>query len=958
MGLRKLRLTALALFFTCYGSAQTKLIEKVVKKGNEVVIPYEKYQLANGLTVIVHEDHSDPMVFVQVTYHVGSAREQEGRSGFAHFFEHMMFQGSDHVGENEHSKMLSSLGASLIDGQTDSDQTRYHEVIPSNQLETVLWLESDRMGYFLDAVTQERFEIQRSTVKNEKLQNVENVPYGKEFEEIRRNLYPEGHPYSWSVLGYVEDLNRVDVSDLKKFFLRWYNPNNATLTIAGDAKTVDVIKMVEKYFASIPAGPAVKSQLVNPVVLTKDRYTSYEDNNINAPELVVSFPTVPNRHPDEAPLDALAFIIGGNKSSLFERKIVNTGVASYVNVWHPASELAGHWEITLRGFQGVSLSILDSLCRQSLDSFEKTGITDEELRMFKANYEMMTISTLQGVKGKGEALSTYQVFTGNPNYIVKDFQRYKSVTKEDVMRVYNKYIKHKPALYLSVYPKGKPDLVAKPDNFPPIAYKVSAEREEYKNLVYKKGQSLIDRSIRPVAPPTPSVKTPDYWTAVLDNGVKVIGTVSKEMPIITIQLSVEAGHRFEPLGKSGISELLVAMMNQSTEKYSKEEISNKLNLLGSTITITGSVVPTGNGDGRDWSNAQEIVVTISTLTKNLDATLALATEMIFHSKFDKQEFERVKKQQLDQIENLSSQPKAVVNNVFSKLLYGNDHIMSTPIIGTKETVEKLTLEDVKDYYTNKFSQNYASLIIVGDINEETILPKLTAFKQWNNPTRMHSREPSLPTIEKTRIYFVNKTNAPQSEIRIGYMAMPFDATGKYYRSTIMNYPLGKTFTSRINMNLRERHGYTYYSRSYFSGDKFVGPYTAYAGVRADVTDSSVIQFIKIIKHYADNGISKTELEETKSSIAQQETQSYETPIQKVRFIKKILDYGLEKDFTEKQSAILKSLTVEQINELAKQYLPYDKMHIVVLGDKAKVLEGLKKIGYEVVELNANGDIAN
>lgn len=442
----------------------------------------------------------------------------------------------------------------------------------------------------------------------------------------------------------------------------------------------------------------------------------------------------------------------------------------------------------------------------------------------------------------------------------------------------------------------------------------------------------------------------------LENGVRLIGSVTNELPTVTMRLNVEAGHRYESISNAGISELLVAMLNQSTEKYSAEQLSDKLNLLGSTVTITGSVLPTGNNDGRDRSNAQEIVVTISTLTKNLDATLDVVSEILFHPKFDKYEFERVKKQQLDKINNLASQPKPVINSVFFKLLYGKNHIMSIPIVGTKEIVERITLDDVKEFYKKRFSQKYASLVIVGNVKKETIIPKLAAFKLWNNSTLMHSGEPAMPINDKTRIYFVDKPNAPQSEIRVGYMAMPFDATGRYYKSCFMNEPLGGSFVSRINMNLREQHGYTYFSRSYFSGDKFVGPFTAFAGVRTDVTDSSVVQLMNEIKNYADNGITEKELEQTKAAFAQRETQLYEIPLQKINVLKRILDYGLEKNFTLKQNEILKSLTVEEINELAKKYLPYDKMYIVVVGDKAKVFEKLKNIGYEVVELDVKGDL--
>lgn len=942
---KQLSILLLASFTAVQLLAQSKLIEKVVKKGNEVVIPYEKYQLPNGLTVIVHEDHSDPAVFVQVTYHVGSAREQEGRSGFAHFFEHMMFQGSDHVGDDEHFKILTAAGASVIDGQTNQDQTRYLQLVPNNQLETVLWLESDRMGYLLDSVTQKKFEIQRATVKNERQQNWENKPYGLRNEKVNQALYPAGHPYSWPLIGYLEDLDRADVTDLKKFFLRWYTPNNATLVIAGDVKTPEVMKMVEKYFAPITKGPVVKPQVIAPSILPQNRYVSYEDNNINTAELDVFFPTIPARHPDEAALDALAFLMGGNKSSLFEKKLVTSGVATYANISHPTYELSGEWAILLRGFQQTKLSLLDSLCRVYINEFEKTGFTDDELEMFKANYETGLLSSLEGIQGKGVALCGYQVFAGTPNGLQKDLQRYRSVTREDVMRVYKKYIKGKSAVYLSIYPKGKQELISRPNNFKIPVYNVNApEPAEYKNLVYKKPPATFDRSKRPVVPATPTVIIPDYWTENFSNGLKLIGVQSSEVPTITLQLNIPSGHRYEPKDKAGIAQLLIGVLNESTEKYSSEEVSDKLNLLGSAISITG--------------NGQDIVVVITSLTKNLDATLAIAQEMLFHPKFVEAEFFRVKKQQLEIIENQRSQVSTLTANTLAKILYGDQHIMSTPSVGTKETVNALTLEDVKTYYAKRFVPGFASFVIVGDVTKETLLAKLSAFKDWKGPKLMHGREPELPLIDKTKIYFVDKPNAPQSEIRIAYMALPYDATGDYYKATVLNYPLGSTLTSRLSMNLRETHGYAYVTRSFFSGNQFTGPFIAYASVRTNATDDAVVQFMKEIKAYGDNGITDEELKETKAAIGQKEALLYETPIQKTGFLKRIVDYGLEKDYMIQQSEILKSLSKEELNEIAKKYLPYNKMNILVVGDKEQVFTKLKGLGYDVIELDVNGNPLN
>src|SRR5688572_18347113 len=315
-----------ALLVGMTGLTQTKMVEKITKSGNEIVIPYEKYVLPNGLTVVVHEDHSDPVVYVDVTYHVGSAREEIGKSGFAHFFEHMMFQGSDHVGDEQHFKIVSDAGGTL-NGSTNRDRTNYFETVPSNQLEKMLWLEADRMGFLLDAVTQQKFEIQRATVKNERGQNYDNRPYGLVSETYSRNLYPYGHPYSWMTIGYIEDLNRSNVNDLKNFFLRWYGPNNATLSIGGDVQPAQVLKLVEKYFGSIPKGPEVKPVVVPAVNFQGNRYISYVDNYAKVPLLVVVYPTVPNYHKDMAALACLAQVLGQGKNSLLYQNLVKKQLA-------------------------------------------------------------------------------------------------------------------------------------------------------------------------------------------------------------------------------------------------------------------------------------------------------------------------------------------------------------------------------------------------------------------------------------------------------------------------------------------------------------------------------------------------------------------------------------------------------------------------------------------------------
>ncbi len=922
-------------------AAQTKLIEKVTKTGDELVIPFEKYKLANGLTLIVHEDHSDPVVHVDVTYHVGSAREELGKSGFAHFFEHMMFQGSDNVADEEHLKIVSDAGGDL-NGTTDRDRTNYFETLPANQLETALWLEADRMGFLLDAVTQKKFEVQRETVKNERGQNYDNRPYGLAYEIIAKNLYPYGHPYSWQTIGYVEELNRVGVNDLKNFFLRWYGPNNATLTVGGDVNPAEVVKLAEKYFGTIPAGPAVENMAPVNAVLDKDRYVSYEDN-IRFPAISITFPTVPAGHKDENALDVLAEIIGGGKSSIFYKNFVKEQKALSASASNSTSELAGEFNLTVMAYPDTKLSETEALVRQSLAEFEKRGITDEDLERYKASAESSLINSLASVSGKVSQLASFETFRKDPDYIQESLRRIQAVTKADVLRVYDQYIKGKHSVILSVLPKGKTDLIAKADNYTIDTSNPLGKAEDFSKLKYTKAVDTFDRSKRPVAGPATAVKVPAYYTSKFKNGLRIIGTKTDEIPTVALQLSIRGGNQLAAATpeKAGISSLTAALLNEDSENYTAEEFANALDKLGSTVYIS--------------SGSEEINVYLQSLTKNLDQTLKLLEERMFRPKFALDDFERLKKQQLESIADEVNQPEVIANNVYSKLLYGAGNFQAIPASGTAETVANITLDDVKQFYKRSFSPAVSQLVVVGNISEKAILGKLSFLKKWEKKNVTIPVADKAPAIAKTRLYLVDKPDAAQSEIRIGYVAMPYDATGEYYKANLMNFVLGGDFNSRINLNLREEKGYTYGASSRFSGGKTGGAFTASAGVRADVTAESVMEFMKELANFRKDGITESELQYVKNSIGQSDALKYETAWQKAGFLGRITKYNLDKDFVKKQTAILQNITKSDIDALAAKHLPLDNMHIVVVGDKKTVLPGLQKLNYDIVELDANGN---
>ncbi|MEO1054740.1 MAG: pitrilysin family protein [Bacteroidota bacterium] len=936
--------SVLSLIITTMTNAQTKLVEKVTKKGDEIVIPYNKYELSNGLTLIIHEDHSDPVVHVDVTYHVGSAREQLQKSGFAHFFEHMMFQGSDNVGDEEHFKFVTESGGTL-NGTTNRDRTNYFETVPSNQLETMLWLEADRMGFLLDAVTQKKFEVQRATVKNEKQQNYDNRPYGLSRELGAKALYPYGHPYSWLTIGILEDLDRVGVDDLKEFFLRWYGPNNATLTVGGDVNPKEVIKMVEKYFGSIPRGPEVDKMKLDPVQLDKDRYVSYYDKNIRFPALIFTYPTVERFHPDEPALDCLAEILGSGRSSYFYRSFVQTQKAIQSSVFHSTSELAGEFSMFVLPFPGRSMSDFESEVRQALAEFEKNGVSDEEITKFKARYESRRINGLATVRGKVSQLASYETFTSNPNYIQTELDRYMKVSKEDVIRVYNQYVKGKYAVIQSVLASadGQP---AKPDNYtPPTEGENPFPITSYDGLNYNKAKDSFDRSKKPSPGQSPLVPVPEFWTTQFKNGIKVIGTETSEIPTVALSLTINGGHKFDVNDptKSGLAVLTAAMLNESTQNYSAQEIALELEKLGSSISVSGG--------------GRSTVVSVQSLAKNVDATLKLMEERLFRPAFSEADFQKAKKQQLEGVKASSKQPVPIANNVYNRLLYGDKHIMSVPASGIEETVVNITLDDVKSFYEKYYTPSIAELVVVGDISEKEILGKLDFLKSWEAKAVKIPAMATTEKIDKTRIYLVDKEKAPQSEIRIGYLTdMSYDATGEYFKTFLTNYTLGGAFNSRINLNLREDKGYTYGARSFFSGSDDPGAYTASAGVRANVTDSAVAEFMKEIKLFADKGITPDELTFMKNSVGQRDALSYEAPWQKTGFLRRIVHYDLDKNYVKKQNEIINKITKKEIDALAKKHLPYDKMNIVVVGDKASVKAKLARLGYEIVEVDTKGNI--
>lgn len=924
--------------------AKTTLIEKVTANPGELKISYEKYLLPNGLTLLVHEDHSDPIVHVEVTYHVGSARETPGKSGFAHFFEHMMFQGSLHVKDEEHFKIVQGAGGQM-NGTTNRDRTNYFETLPANYLETALWLEADRMGFLLDSVTQKKFEVQRATVKNEKGQNVDNIPYGKRGEINDAALYPQGHPYSWPTIGYLEDLDRVNVDDLKNFFMRWYGPNNACVVVSGDVTAADVVKLTEKYFGPIPKGPDVRAQKVEAVRLPDNKYVNYGDN-VFAPMYAFTYPSVKQYHVDEAALDVLGYILGNGNNSILYKNFIKPEPQKAIQVFsfNSGSELAGEFGIILLAmpnFEGDN--DIEKGLMASLAEFDAKGVTDDDLNRAKGQFETSIIQSMQSVGSRASILSTmWYLSHGNPKLaqgfnMSDELARYNKVTKEDVMRVFRQYVKNKNYTLVNIFPKKANAAANKEESKESQSSGAAVKTElEYKGLSYTTPKDNFDRSKRPDAGAAKSTEIPNFYSANWDNGIKVIGTETKESPIVTILLTMKGGNiAVGDPAKTGLANLTADMMGEATQTLTSEQFENELDKLGSSISF---------GAGSD-NHFMQVVC----MKKNLDATMKLVEEKLLRPKFTSEDFKLNQSQNYQGINSQKYDAAATADLAFGKLIYGKS-IAAEPVGGTLKSIKAMTMKDVQSYYDKFYAPDFATLTIVGDVSESEIMAKTGFLKNWKkkNPVFPVIAPPVANNASGSQIMLVDKYKAAQSEIRVGQLGQTYDWNGKFFKTNAMNYPLGGNFNSRLNLNLREDKGFTYGIRSYNMGYKDrQGVFEISTGVRTSATDSAMKEIMYEVNNYRNNGITDEELDFMKKSITQSDALRYETNFQKASFLNRLVEYNLPKDYIRQQNTTIKSLTKEEINAIAKEILQPEKMTILIVGDKEKVKVPLEKLGYKI-----------
>ncbi len=900
-------------------------------------IEYEKFTLPNGLDVVFHVDRSDPVVAVSLTAHVGSAREKEGRTGFAHMFEHLLFLESENLGKGGLDKLSARIGGSGANGSTNRDRTNYLQTVPNDALEKMLWAEADKLGWFINTVTEPVLEKEKQVVKNEKRQGVDNVPYGHTSYVIDKALYPADHPYNWQVIGSLEDLQNAELEDVKEFFRRWYVPNNVTLVVAGDFDTAQARKWVEKYFSEIKRGEEVEPLAKRPGVVKETVKLFHEDNFARLPELTMAWPTVEQYHPDSYALDVLAtYLTEGKKAPFYQVIVEDKKLAPNVVMFNRQSELAGQAHLVIRAFADKKLDEVAAAAGEAFAKFEKEGISQGDLDRIKAGLETNFYGSLSSVLGKGVQLAQGNIFAGDPGYISKEIDSVMAVTPADVARVYQKYFKGKNFVATSFVPKGKQELALSGSKRAevveePIVQGAESAVDPRVEAEYEKTPSSFDRSVEPPYGPEPKLQIPAVWQRTLANGLRVYGIENNEVPLVNFNLAIDGGLLLEDINKVGVANMMARMMTQGTKNKTPEQLEEAIKQLGASINVS--------------AGTESIRITGTTLARNYPQTIALVEEILLEPRWDEKEFDLVKQSVISQIRQLEGNPNMIAQSKFNELVYGAGNIRAKNILGTTASVGSITLDNLKAFYAKSMSPSVARMHIVGDLNQAKIIDPLSGINKRWAAKKVVIPNPATPAApEKAQVYFYDVPGAVQSVFRVGYPALS-QVDKDYYPAVVMNYILGGGgFASRLTQELREGKGYTYGINSGFSGTEAAGPFTIQSGIRANVTLEAA-QLIKNIIDQYPKTFSDADLATTKSFLIKSNARTFETAGAKLNLLDNVSKYGWKPDYVKQREQIVRDMTVANIRDLSGKYLNSGRMFWLIVGDAKTQLPRLKELGF-------------
>jgi zinc protease len=875
---------------------------------------FEKYVLPNGLQVILHEDHATPVVAVNMWYHVGSKNEKRGKTGFAHLFEHMMFQGSQHH-DTDWFKALEAMGATDLNGTTNSDRTNYFQTVPTHMLERTLWLEADRMGWLLPSMTQERLDNQREVVKNERRQRVDNQPFGLVQERITSALYPTNHPYSWPVIGYMEDLTAASKSDVEEFFKQYYGPNNATLVIAGDIDPAKTKALVEKYFGSIPPGPPVGR--AKEWIPELDRELRLEMNDrISLPRIYVVWPA-PGRFTEaEARLDVLAGALAGGKSSrLYKRLVYDMKVAQDVSAFHGGSEISGTFNVTVTAAPGHSLDEIEPVIREEIEKIKSQGPTADEVERERTGILagfLRGLERIGGFGGKSDLLATYNTFLGDPNYVEKDFARYQAVTPAAAQAAANRWLGN-GRIVMRVEPFGSP-----------VAIKDGAG---------------FDRAAMPGPGTLAAATPPKIQRAKLSNGLSVMLAEVHKVPVVNFNLVVGGGRSADRKEKPGVASFAAGMLPEGTKTRTAFQIDEESQKLGANLSAGASL--------------DSFTISLNALKARLEPSLALWADLALNPAFPADEVERKRQQTLGRIAQEKQNPNSVAARLLPALLYGPDHPYGQPLTGTgtEASVKALTRDDLVAYHQTWVKPNNATLVVVGDTTLAEITPMLEkAFAGWKPGDVPKVVVPERPQPAKTAIYLVDKPGAAQSVIMAAHLSPAFSDPDTV-AFDVLNTALGGQFTSRINMNLREEKGYTYGARTRTFDARAQGAFIFSSQVRTDVTKESVAEVLKELRDIrGTRPLTADELRAAQSNLMLSLPGTYETIGGVAGKLVEIATYGLPDDYYGTYPTKVGATTSQALTTLAGKRILPENLVVLVVGDRAVVEPKLRELNLGSIQI--------
>ncbi len=910
----------LTFFVAAFIGLQSLSAQNFEFKAEDIDIAYERFVLPNGLKLLVHEDHKAPIVAVNVWYHVGSKNEKPGKSGFAHLFEHLMFNGSENFND-DYFQALESIGGTDLNGTTNTDRTNYFQNVPVSALDQVLFLESDRMGHLLGAIDQARLDEQRGVVQNEKRQG-ENQPYGMQWDYLTKAMYPKGHPYSWTVIGEMEDLNAASLEDVQEWFKSYYGAANAVVAVAGDINPEEVYQKVLKYFGDIPSGPTIERQEVNIPVHNGDTYQVYEDR-VPESRVLFAWNTPQFGAREDIHFDLIAAVLtNGKNSRLYKKLVYEDQIASSVVSFQASGEIASRFMSWANVKPGGDVSEVKEKLWNEINKLAENGPTEAELKRVKADYFADFIKGLERIGGFGgvsDILASNETYFGDASYYKKVLKYVEEASVDDIKATAKKWLS-----------KGKHTLICNP--FPE----------------YTVENSSVDRSKLPELGTPKSSKFPDLERAKLSNGLNVVLAKRQGVPTIVMNLMVNAGYKTDHLASPGTASLAMDLLDEGTKEMNSLEINEKLQLLGASLST--------------FSNQDISSVYMNTLKPSLTASLELFSDVILNPSFPQKEFDRLQAEQINDIKQEKSQPIAMALRVMNKYLYGDGHPYSNPYTGTgyEETVEKLTRDDVVRFYDTWLKPNNATLVVTGDVEMKALTSQLEKslgkWKKGDVPTIAFGK-PGANT--KNTLYLMDRPESQQSVIIAGHLTEKYGGVSEIALEQMVNI-LGGDFTSRINMNLREDKHWSYGAGGFVLGGKEERPFIMYAPVQTDKSAESVTELRKEIAEFVSTRpATQAELDKVKTNQVLKLPGQWETNNAVNNSLANLVRYGLADDYYQKYDQSVRDLSLADVMEVSKQVVKPEQVNWFMVGDRAKIASKLDELGFDaIIEIDADGNPIN